>query len=125
MRRALARGNNSIVATFAGSNNLRMVDQWIDGTPYGCVMACLAQIGRVDMVNGLAGCQYAIMAINTGLPRDIGVIKRTYLPGCRYMTGITRLSCGYMIWAFALRNDVVVATFAGTYNLGMINAGFV
>jgi len=65
------------------------------------------------------------VAIHTGLPCYIIVIERTYLPGCGYMTGITGLGCGNMIWPFTLRNNIIMTALAGTNDLRMVNAGFV
>jgi len=66
---ALARGDDTIMATNTGTDDLRMINGSAvyrrPGRRTGLV-ACVAGIGGIDMIGALAGCRNTIVTTNAG-----------------------------------------------------------
>ena len=64
--RAFAGSDDAVVATLAGTDDLRMIHQRIDRRPRTADVAGLAQIGGIDVRDALAGGNRAVVAGDTG-----------------------------------------------------------
>jgi len=115
--------NHAIMATLTGTDNLCMINQWINGTPYRRVMTGLANICGVYVAGALTCGPCTFMAIKTRLAGNRIMIKRGNLPVLRGMASVTGFGGDNMIGALPGCNFTVVTADTGSYSLRMINTG--
>ena len=115
----LACSRDAIVTTRTGAHHLKVIYR-DRRNPCGVVVAVLADVGRTDMVETLAGRGHAVVTGATGFSGR-GMIKARRQPGIGRVTVITLCGGRQVLNILTFGSDTVMATRTSTQHLEVID----
>lgn len=112
--------DSTVVTTNAGADGFIMIHQWIDRRPDSHVVTGLTLICTANVTRAFTGGCCTIVATDTRLT-GYRVVVEAAQPGDNVVASVTRQTGWDMGWTFTAGKHAVMATFATTQRLVVIN----